>query len=206
MSYRNTLAAREALYALAARQGGYLTTQQALGEGFASSHLSYHVSTGQLERVGHGLYRLKAVPLDEHDEFIRLALWSRDRSGEPRAVVSHDSALLLHDLSDVLPAATHLIVPPKFRKPAPDGCVLHVGRVTAEDRRAWTVFSVTTPGRTLQDAAESATVTTEQLQLAVAEALRRGLATATDLRRRAEHDAGGRLAQAVALALRQKER
>jgi len=197
VTYRDTLAARDALYAIAARQGGYVTTAQARDAGYGSSHLTYHRGTGQLERVGHGLYRVPSIPLHEHDELIRLALWSRDRSGRPQAVVSHDTALALHGLSDVLPAATHLSVPPKFRKPRPPGCVLHVARVPAEDLRFWTVFSVTTPGRTLGDASSSRTVTAELLGQAVAQALREGLVTAKELRRRCAVDPRGRLALAT---------
>jgi len=197
VTYRDTLAARDALHAIAARQGGYVTSAQARGAGYGHSHLSYHLGTGHLERVGHGLYRVRAMPLDEHDELIRLALWSRDRSGQPRAVVSHDTALLLHDLSDVLPGQTHLSVPPQFRKPTPKNCVLHVARVEASDLRPWTVFSVTTAGRTLADAADSATVTTELLTQAVTQALRRGLVTAKEMSRRAAADPAGRLVLAL---------
>lgn len=201
MAYRDTLAARQALHAIAARQGGYLTAAQARDAGYGGSHLTYHLGTGQLQRVGHGLYRIPTVPLDEHDELIRLALWSRNRVGRPQAVVSHDSALLLHGLSDVLPAATHLTVPPRYRKPPPPGCVLHTGRVPETERRAWTVFSVTTPARTLQDAARSSTVTTEQLEQAVTQAVQAGLATETDLRVRARARAYRRLARAIDAAL-----
>lgn len=205
MTYRDTLAAREALHAVAARQGGYVTAAQAREAGYGASHITYHIGTGQLERVGHGLYRLPAVPPDEHDDLIRLALWSRDRSGRPRAVVSHDTALLLHGLSDVLPAAIHATVPPKFRKRAPEGCVLHVGRVPPEDQRAWSVFSVTTPARTVADVAESDAVATEHLERAVGQVLDWGLATAAELWRRVERRPGGRLERALEAALRMPE-
>ncbi len=184
-----------------ARQGGYVTTSQARDAGYGDSHLTYHRGTGQLERVGHGLYRVPSIPLHEHDELIRLALWSRDRSGRPQAVVSHDTALALHGLSDVLPVATHLTVPPRFRKPRPPTCVLHVGRVPRDELRSWTVFSVTTPGRTLADASSSQTVTAELLGQAVAQALREGLATVEDLQRRCAADRRGRLAPALQAAL-----
>lgn len=197
MPYRPTRAARRSLQAIAARQGGYLTSRQAADAGYASSHLAYHQRMGLLERVGHGLYRLPEIPADEHDDLIRLALWSRNRAGEPQAVVSHDTALLLHELSDVLPADVHLSVPPRYRKPAPPGCVLHVARIEPGDRVAWTVFAVTTPARTLADVAASATVTREQLELAAAQALERGLATRKDLERRAADDPEGRLAGAL---------
>lgn len=201
MAYRPTLPAREALNAVAVRQGGYVTSRQAREAGYGPSHVAYHVETGALLRVGHGLYRVAAVPPHEHDDLIRLALWSRGRDDRPRAVVSHDTALFLHGLSDVLPASVHLTVPPRFRKVPPTGCVLHVGSVPAPERRAWTVFSVTTPGRTLADAAESASVPREQLELALTQALQEGLVTRKDLRRRAEEKPRGRLARMLADAV-----
>lgn len=206
MNYRATLAARRALQSIAARQGGYVTASQADEAGYSGSHLTYHVSTGQIERVGHGLYRLPEIPPDEHDDLIRLSLWSRGRSGEPQAVVSHDTALLLHGLSDVLPAVVHLTVAPSFRKSAPSGCVLHVGRVEPSDRVTWTVFSVTTPARTLADVAGSASVTREQFALAVRQALERGLATRKNLEQRSTDDPEGRLAEALRAPSRTKGR
>lgn len=202
MPYRDTLAAREALLAVASRQGGYVTAAQAGEAGFGPSHLAYHARAGLLERVGHGLYRVASLPHDEHDELIRLALWSRDRQGRPQAVVSHDSALALHELSDVMPSRIHLSVPPRFRKLSPPGCRLHVARVPDDDRTPWTVFCVTRPGRTLADAADSRSVTTEMLQAAVREALQRGLVTVADLERRAEEGANSRLTEALRVARR----
>ena len=59
---------------------------------------------------------------------VRLTLWSRDRNDDvPQAVVSHESALILHGLTDLFPNRTHLTVPPGFRKKAPPLVVLHKG-------------------------------------------------------------------------------
>ena len=106
----------EALFALATSQGGYFTTKQAKEAGYGYKHLDYHETAGNFERVHHGLYRLPTVPISDHDEFIRLSLWSRNQKDEPQAVVSHESALVLHELSEVLPGKIHLTVPPRFRK------------------------------------------------------------------------------------------
>ena len=125
------------LATLATDQGGYFTAKQGKDAGYDYPHLEYHVTARNFERVGHGLYRLLSVPRTEHDELIRFTLWSRSQRGEPQAVVSHESALVLHDLTDLLPDRVHLTVPPKFRKPTPRGCVLHkavIDRVEVEDR------------------------------------------------------------------------
>src|SRR2546423_227683 len=122
---RSRKEATRTLASLAHEQGGYFTTRQAIQAGFGYRHLDYHETAGNFERVAHGLYRLPTVPPAEHDELIRLTLWSRNQKGVPQAVVSHESALVLHDLTELLPDRIHITVPPKFRKKAPRGCVLH---------------------------------------------------------------------------------
>src|SRR5439155_7104150 len=112
---RSTREASRQLLALAVEQGGYFTAKQAEEAGYDYSHLNYHVACGNFTRVGHGLYRLPELPPAEQDDLIRLALWSRNREDQPQAVVSHESALVLHELSELLPAQIHLTVPPGFR-------------------------------------------------------------------------------------------
>jgi predicted transcriptional regulator of viral defense system len=162
------------LTSLAQGQGGYFTAKQAREIGYDYPHLEYHLAAGNFERIDHGLYRLPIISTDEHDDLIRLTLWSRDRKDAPQAVVSHESALVLHDLTELLPNRTHLTVPPKFRKPAPRGCVLHKAVLAPKEIEERTGFRVTTPLRTLLDAA-SGGVSQEQLDKAVKEALARGL-------------------------------
>jgi predicted transcriptional regulator of viral defense system len=155
-------------------QGGYFTAKQAKEVGYDYPHLDYHVSAGNFERVDHGLYRLRSLPPGENDDLIRLALWSRNRQDEPQAVVSHESALALHDLTELLPGESHLTVPPTFRKLPPEGCVLHKAILAPADIEERVGFRVTTPLRTLLDAA-AGDISQEQLEKAVAEALGRGL-------------------------------
>jgi predicted transcriptional regulator of viral defense system len=175
MAYRNAQTAYRRLLAAAQRQGGYVTARQALRAEFGYSHLAYHVAAGNLERAGHGLYRLPEVPRSAHDQLVRLVLWSRGRDDRPQAVVSHDTALALHELSDVLPQRVHLSVPPGFRKRAPRGCVLHVTRLAGSDIDIWEGLRVTTPLRTLIDLADEGRLGREQLDRAVEDALARGL-------------------------------
>jgi predicted transcriptional regulator of viral defense system len=171
---RSAREAAKTLSALANEQGGYFTTKQAIEAGYGYRHLDYHETAGNFERVGHGLYRLPTVPPSEHDDLIRLSLWSRSRAGVPQAVVSHESALGLHDLGDLLPGRIHLTVPPGFRKPAPRGCVLHKAPLADDEVEERAGFRVTTPLRTLADVATGG-VSAEQLGRAVRGALERGL-------------------------------
>ena len=171
---RSSRETARSLFSKALEQGGYFTAKQAKDAGYDYPHLDYHVSTGNFERVEHGLYRLTSLPPGEHDDLVRLTLWSRNRLDEPQAVVSHESALVLHDLSELLPAEIHLTVPPSFRKEPPPGCLLHKARLAPREIEERAGFRVTVPLRTLLDAA-AGDVPEEQLQKAVADALARGL-------------------------------
>ncbi|MGA7500734.1 MAG: type IV toxin-antitoxin system AbiEi family antitoxin domain-containing protein [Isosphaeraceae bacterium] len=171
---RSTREAARTLLAKVQEQGGYFTAKQAKESGYDYPHLEYHVSTGSFERVEHGLYRLTSIVPGESDDLIRLSLWSRNRDDEPQAVMSHESALVLHDLTELLPQETHVTVPPRFRKQPPEGCVIHKSILRSGDVEEWTGFRVTTPLRTLRDVAAGA-INEDQLEKAVADALTRGL-------------------------------
>ena len=58
------------LYELASRHGGYFTTREAAQAGLSSRQLSYHASSGELERVAHGVYRLVNYPEHAHGDMI----------------------------------------------------------------------------------------------------------------------------------------
>ncbi len=174
MIYRSTKDARRELSDLAQTQGGYFTAKQAAAVGYGKRHLDYHVKAGNFERVERGLFQLQGIPPSEHDDLIRLSLWSRGRDDRPQAVVSHETALAVHGLGELLPTRTHLIVPRSFRKKPPAGCVLHKGRLAAEQVEEREGFRVTTPLRTLLDVAEQETVTQEQLNQVVEQSLAEG--------------------------------
>lgn len=190
MAYRNTHESLRSLYALASTQGGYFTAKQAAEVGYRYPHLVYHLRAGNFERAGHGLYRLATIPPSEHDDLIRISLWSRDRQDLPQAVVSHESALFLHQLSDVLPHRIHLTVPPLFRKLPPRGCKLHKARLGPQDVEQREGFAVTAPLRTLMDIANDAHVPEEQLTKAVTDAVRRGLVRSSTIKDAAKRSGG----------------
>ena len=172
--------ARSRLYLVAERQAGYFTAAQALEAGYSYPTQTYHQQRGHWIRDGWGLYRLRLFPRTPHEDLVRLMLWSRNRQGEPQAVVSHDSALAAYELSDVLPAKTHLTVPRRFRKSAPEGVVLHHEDVQAGDVRERDGFRITSPLRTLLDVAASP-LSPEHVEAAVHEALGQGLVRLAEL-------------------------
>ena len=162
----------DALYEQAAAQSGYFTTQQAELAGYSTQLLFKHIRAGRVERARRGIYKLVHFPAGEHEDLVVAWLWS-ERVG----VLSHDTALSLHDLSDVLPGCIHLTLPETSRRRrfrVPPGVELHFADVAPDERGWFGPVPVTAPRRTLVDCATNA-LSPEHLRKAAATALRRGL-------------------------------
>src|SRR5687768_2373690 len=86
------------LYETAVGQEGLFTSLQAADAGYSAQLLVHHVRSGRVLRVRRGIYRIVHFPAGEHEELVAAWLWS-ERAG----VFSHQTALALHELSDVLP-------------------------------------------------------------------------------------------------------
>lgn len=165
----------DGLYAVAQGQSGYFTTAQAARLGYSRPLLHKHLAGGRMVRVRRGIYRLVHFPASDHEELVVHWLWS-----EQAGVFSHESALALHDLSDVLPGKIHLTLPAAWRwrrLRVPAGLVLHFADVGAADRVSFAAVPVTAPLRTLRDSLE-ADVAPTLVQQAILQARRRGLITA----------------------------
>jgi predicted transcriptional regulator of viral defense system len=157
------------LYALAESQGGYFTSADASALGYTTSHQHFHAKQGNWVRVDRGIYRLKNFPSTGHEDLIRWWLWSRKKGA-----ISHESAAAVYDLGDVLPAKTHLTVPPDFRKKAAAGIVLHKALLGEKDVKMHEGFRVTTPLRTILDLARGH-LDQERLTAVTKDAMRKGL-------------------------------
>lgn len=159
---------------IAAEQGGYFTAAEARGVGYGYRLQHFHRTQANWQTIDRAIYRYPDFPNSSYEHLIRWALWSRDRKGRTRVVVSHETALALHELGDVMPDRIHLTAPPGFRKRSEGGCVLHRGRLATDDIEERQGFFVTTPLCTLVDVASSA-LSPEHLSSAVRDALDRGL-------------------------------
>lgn len=164
---------RTKLYAIAETQAGYFTAAQALEAGYSRASQHYQHKVGNWRREGHGIYRLEHFPRSPYEHYVRLMLWSRDRPGNIQAALSHETALQAYDLSDVLPASIHLTVPKGFRKQPPAGVRLHLQDLPAPEVTERDGYRITTPLRTLLDAAASS-LSAEHLAAAVQDALNQG--------------------------------
>lgn len=170
------------LEADAYQQNGFFNARQAREHAVSRQLLDHHVRKGRFERVRRGLYRIQGYPSVEHDEMREKWL----AIGAAPAILSHESALALLDLSDNIPDAVHLLVPRRSRGlRQPPGVVIHT---RPDDEDVGTVWReglpLTTPARTLVDVAD--VLQPEQAAMAVAQALRRGLVTTGELEEEAK--------------------
>jgi predicted transcriptional regulator of viral defense system len=166
------------LYETAAAQQGLFTTQQAAEAGYSPQLLIHHLQAGKVLRVQRGIYRLVHFPSGENEELVAAWLWSGTEG-----VVSHQTALVLHSLSDALPARLHLTVPAAWRKRrlrTPEGVELHYSEMASGDRTWFGAVPITSARRTLCDCARSG-LSPELLQQATQQALRRGMVAREDL-------------------------
>lgn len=170
---------RRCLFDIASGQAGYFTAKQAKTCGYSRPLLSHHTRGGRFVRIRHGLYRLTDYPSSRREETI--AAWLS--VGAANAVISHESALDMLDLSDVIPNSIHITIPrsERWRQRVP-GTTLHT--TTKPPSKTEIVVRegvpVTAPTRTIIDAAVSG-VGPEQIIAAIATALERGIATRSQL-------------------------
>jgi len=163
------------LFGIASGQQGHFTAGQARVCGFGWDDLSYHVRRGRFIRVHRGVYRFRDYPSGPREDV--MAAWLA--VGKDVAVVSHEIALDLLDLSDVIPNAVDLTVPRSRRYlAAPPGARLHT--TTRPPRPADVTeregIRLTSATRTILDAAEYGTAG-EQVEMAVVQASERGQTT-----------------------------
>jgi predicted transcriptional regulator of viral defense system len=169
--------AAKRLFEIAEDQQGFFTTKQAKAAGFAENTHPYHVQAGNWIREHRGIYRLASFPRGERPDLMLWSLWSRNRGEAAQGVYSHQTALSVHDLSDIMPAKLHMIVPKTFRRNSeiPRVVVLHFADLPQSDIGAAHGVRVTKPMRTILDLLEGGDVPSAALRQALREGLRRGL-------------------------------
>ena len=169
-----------AIFEVAADQYGYVTVDQAREAGVSPKTLHAMARRGTLEHVSNGLYRISAIAPSARAEFMEASLWPRGVQG----VISHDSALVLHDLSDVNPARIHITVPRSHRilRRVPSIYVVHRADLAPRDVEYVEGIPVTSPVRTIRDC-HAAHLGPALVRQALDDGVRQGSIKAADARR-----------------------
>ena len=167
------------LYQVAESQGGYFTAKQAASLGFASNKRAYHVHAGNWLREHRGIYRLALFPEPDRSDLILWWLWSRDRSDQPSGIYSHQTALSLHELTDVNPSRLDMTVPPSFRRgvPVPRILRLHHGTVPTAEQQVLFQVPVTSALRSIRDVWEEGSLPKDTIRQAFEQARASGKIT-----------------------------
>ncbi len=158
-------------------QHGLLTPADAVAIGGSAHALVQLAQRGQLERVGRGIYRVPELAGDPLEQYQQALLYL------PAAVLSHDTALDLHDLCDINPVAVHVTVPRglRVRTALPAWLTLH-RRDLEEGETTWHEgLAIVTPARAILDGIE-ANVGPRFVEEAREAAARRGLLSTGDER------------------------
>jgi predicted transcriptional regulator of viral defense system len=101
------MTAQKRLWEIAMDQHGYVTTGDARDAGVTPHALKLLAHRDVVRREGYGVYRFNRFPASAADDYQQAVLWT----GEPGAVLSHETALDVLDLCDVNPTRVHVTVP-----------------------------------------------------------------------------------------------
>lgn len=169
------------LLARAAEGHGYFTTEDAAREGISWRALTGRHKGGQIERLERGLYRLAHWPAGPNDELYALQALA------PFGTFSHETALNLLGLSDIIPSTIHFTIPESSRLGPRPGIRLHRSRHKADrDRLLRDGLWMSTARRAILDSARIGS-DPDQLLGAALEAKQRAMLTTDDIERLQEH-------------------
>jgi len=142
------------LYGIAEDQAGYFTAAQARAAGLHQVRLVQLAQQGHIERVSRGVYRFARFPVSQLGHYMEAVLWPQVRRPDVAGVISHRSALAIHELSDVSPARVHLTLPTtiRIRREVPKGLVIYYADLAPDDVERVEGVPVTTPAKSIRDA------------------------------------------------------
>jgi len=166
-----------ALMEIAQAQQGYFTTRQSIAAGYADNTHTYHVRTGNWERIQRGIYRLTHLSPAEDGLMPAYLLWTRGRDDKSVGVLSHETALSYFDLGDFNPSKIHLTVPASFRRNSqpPKSVVLHHATITPAEITLMRGMPICRATRALCDVVLKNILAQEECRRLAKEARRRGL-------------------------------
>ena len=179
---------KDSLFEVADRQQGYFTSQQAEECGFHRSHFNRFLDSGEWVKEIRGIYRLSRYPVQDRSELVLWSLWSRNKQGIPQGVWSHETALDIYEITDVMPAKMHMTVPKGFRRSlaTPEVIVLHYHNLSDDEIEIQHGYRVTKPLRTLIDVLNDQSVSVDQVKLGIRQAIKQGLISKQEIKKKEE--------------------
>lgn len=132
---------------MAEGQHGFFTVAQAHELDVSDQDLSLSSKTSRVPGL-RGVHRFVDFPAQEHDQLVACFLWSR---GE--GVISHGSALAVHQLSDYMPGdRVEMTLPQAWKRRRVSAHILpFYADLPEQDVQWWGAFRVTTPRRSVDD-------------------------------------------------------
>lgn len=176
---------RRTLFDIADKQQGFFTASQAVQAGYSRPNFHRMIASHTWIREARGIYRLAEYPAGERPELTFWYLWSVDRKGEFQGVWSHQTALDIYGLNDVMPTKMHMTVPKGFRKArVPEILNLHFANLAHDEIQEGKGYKITTPLRTLVDVMREKKVEEDFIIQAVVEAYQNGLISRSNLQKK----------------------
>jgi len=142
------------LYEIAEGQSGFFTAAQAKAAGLHQVRLVQLAKQGDIARETRGVYRFTRFPVTQFGHYMAAVLWPQVRRPDVIGVVSHQTALSIHNLSDVNPVRIHVTLPAtvRLRRQVPKVLVIHYADLAPDDVERVDGVPVTTPARSIRDA------------------------------------------------------
>lgn len=162
------------LYSIAEPQAGYFSAKQAITAGYSRRILTHFVKRSKFSHTSWGVYRIIQFPSSPFEDLHVAVL----RSG-PNAMISHETALSLYELSDAMPGEIHITFPrnSSLRK---KGIKYHTKNISEKEITNYQGLRVTTVPRTIIDLIESG-FEPVQIKKAIDQAIQRGMMTKEEL-------------------------
>jgi len=181
------------LFALAEEQDGLFTSKEARSLGIQDSVLVRLRQRGRLERMSRGVYRIAHYPAERLTQYREAVLWAQASNGPERIALSHETALLLYEISDVNPPRVNLTIPvsARMRRVHPKWIEIHRADLATDDIQLHEGMPVTTVERSILDVLATSH-RSDFAREAITDALRKGLlnpAQAGALRKRLNRSA-----------------
>lgn len=172
------------LFEIADRQQGFFTAKQAVKSGYSRSNFHLNIDSKSWTQEGRGMYRLARYPITDRPELVLWYLWSRNQKDIPQGVWSHETALDIHELSDIMSSKMHMTVPLNFRRriEKPKILCLHHENLNKSDIEIRQGYKVTTPIKTIIDVVNSGAIADNFIIQSISQALDRGIILKDELK------------------------